>query len=404
MSNLIIMKKMKIKYLIAGIAAIMAAAACESNIPEAGTMDIDVEQIILSDVLRSGLKIYVGQTVELEDSISVLPENATDRMQTYLSSDEDIASVSPQGVLSALAKGNCTIDVYVGSKGLYESFDVTVDDVPPVSMTSLSFRNDEADFEFEKDGQTVDLSAGEYLIALPTDHTEKIKFTSSAPDVASISENGMLTIHKLGTTTVTATAAENSALTDDILITVYRIENTEYDRTGWSMTCSQDPLPDVSGRNNSLTAMLDGTDNTVFCITRPGKSSGGIDLKNVDAASYEISYTIDMGVSQTVNYFKLVHLSNKSSDLGTRMAGYTEILGSEDGTEFTTIVKNVKFAEHANVLENTETEHIGIPETTCRYIKFVMVGTDCYDPSGGNKGNTAQIKEMYIGYDKHVTE
>ena len=264
MSNLIIMKKMKIKYLIAGIAAIMAAAACESNIPEAGTMDIDVEQIILSDVLRSGLKIYVGQTVELEDSISVLPEDATDRMQTYLSSDEDIASVSPQGVLSALSKGNCTIDVYVGSKGLYESFDVTVDDVPPVSMTSLSFRNDEADFEFEKDGQTVDLSAGEYLIALPTDHTEKIKFTSSAPDVASISENGMLTIHKLGTTKVTATAAENSALTDDILITVYRIENTEYDRTGWSMTCTQDPLPNVDGRNNSLRAMLDGTDNTVF--------------------------------------------------------------------------------------------------------------------------------------------
>lgn len=395
------MKKMNIKYFIAGMAVVLTAAACESNIPEAGTMDVDAESIVLADGLANGLQIYIGQTVELEDSVTVFPENATDRAQTYLSSDETVATVTAQGVLTAVGKGDCTIDVYVGSKGLYASFDVNVDDVPPIAITSLQFRSETAEFEFEEN-QTIDL-ASNYLIVLPIDQTEGVTYTSSDESVASIDKDGVLTMKKIGVTTITATAKGNAQLTDNIEVSIYRIENTEYDRTGWSMTCTQDPLPDVGSRNNSLTAMLDGVDNTVFCITRPGKNSGGVNLNGVDVNSYEISYTIDMKSSQPVNYFRLVHLSNKSADLGTRMAGYTEILGSDDGTSFTTITKNVNFAEHAKVLDNVKTEHIAIPETTCRYIKFVMVGISCYDPSGNNNGNTAQIKEMYIGYDKHIT-
>lgn len=397
------MKKMNIKYFMAGMAVVLTAAACESNIPEAGTMDVDAESIVLADGLANGLQIYIGQTVELEDSVTVFPENATDRAQTYLSSNDAVASVTPQGVLTANTVGSCTIDVYVGNKGLYTSFDVSVGDVPPVAIEALSFRNESEEFEFTGEGQTVDLIGGGYLIVTPVDHTEGLTFESSDPAVATVSDEGILTVNALGVTTITATAANNENLTDQLEVTVYRVKNTEYDRSSWSMTCSQDPLPNVSNRNNSLTAMLDGNSSTVFCITRPGKSSGGVNLKNVDVASYQIDYTIDMKEPTLINYFRLVHLSSSSADLGTRMSGYTEILVSDNGTDFTPIAQNISFATHAAVLANTETEHISIPETTCRYIKFVMVGTSCYDPSGKNNGNTAQIKEMYIGYDEHVT-
>ena len=148
----------------AGIAVVLTAAACESNIPEAGTMDVDAESIVLADGLANGLQIYIGQTVELEDSVTVFPENATDKAQTYLSSNDAVASVTPQGVLTANTVGSCTIDVYVGNKGLYTSFDVSVGDVPPVAIEALSFRNESEEFEFTGEEQTVDLIGGGYLI------------------------------------------------------------------------------------------------------------------------------------------------------------------------------------------------------------------------------------------------
>ena len=87
---------------------------CDTNVPIPGTLDVAVESITLDSKIADGIDMAVGTTLALENLISVSPADATDRAQYYFSSNPDIASVSPQGVLSANNIGSCNITVIVG--------------------------------------------------------------------------------------------------------------------------------------------------------------------------------------------------------------------------------------------------------------------------------------------------
>ncbi len=210
--------------------------------------------------------------------------------------------------------------------------------------------------------------------------------------------------------------SENNIIGEMAKVSAFNVERNKiydlgalsygYGRADWTMTCSQNPLPNVSGRNNSLTAMLDGNASSCFCITRPGKNSGGVNLTSLTADeknAYEISFIIDTKKQTKINYIQIEHLSNKSSDRGTRLQKITEILGSNDGVDFTLITDQCDFTTHAQVLNNVNTGTVAIPESNYRYYKFLMRGIDCYDPGAegtdgsSNTGNTCQIKEFYLG-------
>lgn len=197
--------------------------------------------------------------------------------------------------------------------------------------------------------------------------------------------------------------------------TVYDLGEVKEDRANWTMTCSQNPLPDVTGRNNSLTAMLDGDFNSTFCITRPGKNSGGVNLSTsanpgIDMSKYEIYFVIDIKEAKDINFFRIRHLSvNNKSDRGVRLHKFSEIWGSNTGNEedFTRIDdgNGVDFLAISQDLTRATTGNIAIPKTSYQFYKFLMRGSECYDPGdvgtdgSSNNGNTAQIKEFYLGYD-----
>lgn len=105
-----------------------------------------------------------------------------------------------------------------------------------------------------------------------------------------------------------------------------------------------------------------------------------------------------MQVAQKVEYFNIRHISTSGPDFGTRFAKFSQILGSSDGSSFTEISGLLDFSDKAGVTTEQMTGNISIPASECRYLKFVMKGIECYDPSGKNNGNTAQIKELYLGY------
>lgn len=392
------MKKIRLFALLA--AAALMAVGCEkpeNTNEEQGEETVAVESISLDNSISEGASLVEGETLSIAGLVTVLPENATDKTVSYSSSDETVATVSEAGLITAVSEGVATISVSAGDQTAKFILTVSAKEEEFVPVTGITFKEASLAFAMSADAQPVDLN--DYIEVTPAENNDGLVFSSSVPEVATVDEAGLLTLVSAGETTITVSAESNPEVIATATVTV----TGDYSRSGWSMTCSQDPLPDLSGRNNSLTAMLDGNANTVFCITRPGKKTGGIDLGGVDAATYQIDFTIDMKSVRKINYFRLDHLSNKGPDLGTRMAGFTQILGSTDGTDFTVIAENVNFAEHARVLENTSTENIAIPETECRYIRFEMVGIDCYDPgvnadgADTNNGNSAQIKEIYLG-------
>lgn len=399
------MKNNRLFLLLAAVTVL--AAGCEKTDTTEDVRDtVPVESVSLDESISGGAELTAGGTLSIADLVTVLPEDATDRTVSYQSSDETVATVSEEGLVTALKAGAVTISVTAGDKTV--KFILTVK-AATVEIVSITASETSLAYELSEVSGPVDLM--QYITINPQNYTGDVIFESSDGGVADVDARGQMTIKGEGECTVTVAAENNAEINAVITVTVTPGQVTgDYDRSEWSMTCSQNPLPELSDRNNSLTAMLDGDASTVFCITRPGKNTGGINLSTVDKETYQIDFTIDMGAVQKVNYFRLDHLSDKGTDLGTRMAGFTEILGSTNGTEFSSIVKNINFAEHSRVLVNTSTENIAIPLTECRYIKFVMVGTGCYDPgvdSDGNdtdKGNSAQIKEIYMGYDPETVE
>lgn len=397
------------------------AVACNDNIPAPGTVNnAKVENVIFDETLTDVLEIVVGKTFSVPEHVSVLPEDATNTAQRYESSNPSVADVSEKGLLTAVGVGDCSITVYAGTEGVCNDFQVKVLPVPDIEISNIVFVGLAEEYRL-LDGMTVTIDLNTKISVMPENYSEKIVFTSSAEDVATVDGKGVLTIRGKGETDITAAAANHPEIKAVSHLKVTKLEETEWDRSSWTMTCSQDPLPNTGGRNNSLTAMLDGkpivnrtgknddahTNGTAFCIDVPGRNSLSGLKTDEQKNSHEISFTIDMKESLPVNYFRISNISDNKDDVVVRFKGFTEISGSNDGETFTVIVQNLDFTDKQNVkvsntpTYNRETGKIGIKFSQYRYLKFMMRGLSCYGPLG-RTGGTAQIEEFYLGYSKDI--
>lgn len=102
---------------------------------QAENMDIYIDNVRLKvcTVFATGVEIAqgnqtldVGETVQL--TATVLPENATNSTITWSSSDEDIATVSASGLVTAIAEGVATITVTSEDGGYTDAITVTVNE------------------------------------------------------------------------------------------------------------------------------------------------------------------------------------------------------------------------------------------------------------------------------------
>ncbi|MDE6086255.1 MAG: Ig-like domain-containing protein, partial [Muribaculaceae bacterium] len=143
-------------------------------------------------------QLKVGESVKLE--ATVLPEDATDKNITWSSSDETVATVDTGGNVTAIALGNAEITASCGTASA--SCKVTVNPVPATGvilnvkdMTLLV-------------GQSDKLSA----TVEPEDTTNPaITWSSDNEEVATVSEDGVVTAIAVGEANITATCGEASA-------------------------------------------------------------------------------------------------------------------------------------------------------------------------------------------------
>lgn len=389
----------------------------------AGT--VSVESITLADDIKDGASLEAEQTLDISGKITVLPENATDKTVSYSSSKTDVATVSEEGIITALAAGETTITVTSNSDAnVKEEFTLTVTAKAPVNITAINVTENSKTYTSE-DRKVYDLS--EYFTVEPAENSDAVTFASSNEDVAKI-ENGQMTIGLAGEATITIAAQSNPEIKATITVTVNqyfgdypRFEGDENDEQAaieganwyWTMTFS-DPLYTVNdnklinGRNNSLTAMIDGrhivnragtgnvddeslSNGTAFCVKAKGT-----------AADHTASFTIDMGKKQKVNYFRIRNISDDKGDVLVRFKKFTEISGSDDNMTFTPISSEIDFTSEQGVQPEggykRETGNIEIDESEYRYLKFSFRGTECFNPEG-SAGSSAQIEEFYLGYE-----
>ena len=205
---------------------------------------IEVTSVTLS---QETADMIIGEKVQLK--ATVLPSDATDRTVTWASSRQSVATVSDDGLVTALAEGTATITASAGGKSATCTVTVSKENVPVTSVTL--------------DRSSVIMEEGQYMTLVatvsPADATDKtVKWKSSSPAVASVDENGTIRALAEGVTVVTASAGGYSATCAVTVVKKYvPVLSVTLDRT--SVTLEK-------GQSTTLVATVspaDATDKTV---------------------------------------------------------------------------------------------------------------------------------------------
>ena len=182
-------------------------AKCGDKTAEcAVTVTVPVSSITLD---KSTLSLVIGESATL--TAVVKPDDATDQNVTWTSSDESVAKVD-NGKVTAIKSGKATITAKCDGKTAVCAVTVSV----PVSSITI-------------DKTTLSLAIGEFVTLIatvkPDDATDKTVVWSSSDESIAKVDNGKVTALKIGSATVTATAASFSV---SCKVTVIHPDNIIY--------------------------------------------------------------------------------------------------------------------------------------------------------------------------------
>ena len=155
------------------------------------------------------LTLSKGETATLQWFVE--PENATDKNVDVSTSDGAVATVSGDGVVTAVGYGTATISVKTTDGGFTASCEVTVPAVPE------GLTIEPASVEIAE-GATVQLSA----TISPAGASQEVQWAALNSGIATVSAGGLVTGISEGTTKIYARSVENPDIQGECAVTVVK--------------------------------------------------------------------------------------------------------------------------------------------------------------------------------------
>lgn len=213
---------------------VTALASTETPVQVAGRCEngavlvcyITVSGYAVTDIIltpeRETMKVGETQTIAAE----IQPAEAADATLTWRSDDETILTVAQDGTVTAVGEGTTDVVVQADS-GLTAKCTISVSGYPLTGMVL--------------EPSTVQLKSGEtkQLTAKPQPEGAELgtlRWTSDAPSVASVTQDGMVTAQAAGTAVITVTNADGHTATSTITVTGQAVTGITLNRKSLTLT------------------------------------------------------------------------------------------------------------------------------------------------------------------------
>ena len=184
-----------------GTATITATTNDGSNLSASCAFTVHQPTVLASSIAlnQTAAELNEGETLQL--AATVLPENATDKSVTWTSSDEAVATVNNNGLVTAVAPGTATITATTND-GSNLSANCVVNVPQPTVIQDVIELNEKA-FRLQLT-QT-------RQVAVVTEGVGNVTWSSSDATIASVDANGVVTAHKNGIAIISATTANGAS-------------------------------------------------------------------------------------------------------------------------------------------------------------------------------------------------
>jgi uncharacterized protein YjdB len=171
--------------------------------------NIRVSSILINTPNKDSVFISSLKTIQL--TASIFPVNATNKKINWICTPDTIAKIDQNGKITILKEGVITITVQTTDGSLVSSIK-KINIVNEIFTKQILINTPNNDSVFAKSIKTIQLTAE----VLPINTSNKIVSWSCLPDtVATIDQNGIVTILKEGQVTITAHATDGSLVTSN---------------------------------------------------------------------------------------------------------------------------------------------------------------------------------------------
>ena len=213
-----------------GTCQITATTTDGSNLQAKCNVNVDIKPIKVTGIKirdKSYTIISLNQTPSFRTTIT--PSNATNKEVKWTSSNENIAVVSENGIVTPVKNGTCKIiATTTDGTNLSASIDITVD----FKVTSISFST--KSYTITSVNQTPSFRE---KISPSNAANKSVKWTSSNENVAKVSTTGVIKPVKNGTCKIIATTTDGTNLSASIDITVdIKATKITLDKTNINLT------------------------------------------------------------------------------------------------------------------------------------------------------------------------
>ena len=275
------------------------------------TVTVSKKKIPVTGVSLDKTEAALSQGDTLKLTATITPADADNKNVIWTSSDEKVATVTADGVITAVSAGTVTITVKTEDGNFTASCTVTV--VPdPIPVTGVTL-NKQVLYLVEWSSATLKATV------TPDDADDKsLIWTSSNSYIAKVDENGKVTAYSPGTATITVTTADgnytatctvyvysstvsvSSVSLDKSQATVNQGSSLQLtatinpsDATNKDVTwTSSNPTVATVDTNGKVTALAPGTTTITVTTTDGGyKATAVISVKQKDEAGFNVTVT-----------------------------------------------------------------------------------------------------------------